>query len=125
MSGAGIVRVTGAWFRGELELLRLGVATHPAFARSVALCAAVAVLVVSGTAFASGTWGSSALSTITTEITGMSGPVSVIALAAGGVGLMFGRDFGQLAHVASYVAVVGGMVGLAGTVVGDTGALLP
>lgn len=58
-----------------------------------------------------GTWGAGPLQQIQSEIQGASGPIAVIALAGGGVGLMFGRDFGQLAHVASYVALVAGMVG--------------
>lgn len=74
---------------------------------SVWLSASVALAETAGNL----SWGAGPLATITTELSGAAAPVSVIALAAGGVGLMFGRDFGQLAHVASYVAIVAGMVG--------------
>lgn len=70
------------------------------------------------------TWGAGPLATITNELSGAAAPVAVVALAAGGVGLMFGRDFGQLAHVATYVALVAGMVGgVANMALG--GALVP
>jgi hypothetical protein len=118
VGGFGRIRAEFEMARGGLEAL----GRHPLVLASwMAVVWALPVAVKAATA----QWGASELTNITSGLTDLGGPVSVIALAAGGVGLAFGRDFGQLAQSASYVAVIAGVVGAAGSIMNTSGAMVP